>query len=261
MDKLASSADKGHIKRICVQALNYPSVLDDVLALVKQIKMRGIKAPISISCQPLSRTEVEKLAEAGVERMSIPLDAAAKHIFDRVKGYLADGPYNWYRQKDALLKAVEVLGKAKVSTHLIVGLGESEKDMVQTIQWCVDRGIYPALFSFTPIPGTALEQNHPPNIRRYRRVQLARYLINEHKTRFEKMSFTSEERIVNFGVPQEQLTKVIQLGIPLVTSGCPNCNRPYYNEKPSGPVYNFPAQPTPLEIKEIESQFEIEREP
>lgn len=262
LDKLASSADKGNIKRICIQALNYPSVLDDVVALVKQIKMRGLRTPISVSCQPLSRAEVERLAEAGVERMSIPLDAATKHVFDRVKGHLAEGPYDWYTQKDALLKAVEVLGKAKVSTHLIVGLGESEKDMVQTIQWCVDKGIHPALFSFTPIRGTALETNCPPHINRYRRVQLARYLINERKTRFEKMSFTAEEeRIANFGVPQDQLTKAIQLGIPFVTSGCPNCNRPYYNEKPSGPVYNFPTQPTPQEIEEIKSQFEIEREP
>lgn len=261
LDKLASSVDKGRIKRICIQALNYPTVLDDVYALVKQIRMRGTKAPISVSCQPLSRTEVERLAEAGVERMSIPLDAATKNVFERVKGYLAGGPYDWYRQKSALIRAVEVLGEAKVSTHLIVGLGESEKDMVQAIQWCVDNGVYPSLFSFTPIPGTALEKNSPPSISRYRRVQLARYLINERKTRFEKMSFTAEEgRIVNFGVPQDQLTKTIHSGIPFVTSGCPNCNRPYYNEKPSGPIYNFPTQPTPWEIKEIESQFKLKRE-
>jgi biotin synthase-related radical SAM superfamily protein len=37
--------------------------------------------------------------------------------------------------------------------------------------------------------------------------------------------------------------------LPFQTSGCPDCNRPFYNEKPSGPFYNYPRK---LEIKEIE---------
>jgi biotin synthase len=28
-----------------------------------------------------------------------------------------------------------------------------------------------------------------------------------------------------------------------MTSGCPNCNRPYYNETPSGPILNYPFVP------------------
>ena len=28
-----------------------------------------------------------------------------------------------------------------------------------------------------------------------------------------------------------------------MTSGCPHCNRPYYNEDPRGVLYNFPFRP------------------
>ncbi|MCW3977503.1 MAG: radical SAM protein, partial [Candidatus Bathyarchaeota archaeon] len=35
------------------------------------------------------------------------------------------------------------------------------------------------------------------------------------------------------------------------TSGCPGCNRPYYNERPGGPLYNYPRQPLPDEIRAI----------
>jgi len=40
-----------------------------------------------------------------------------------------------------------------------------------------------------------------------------------------------------------------------LTSGCPSCNRPYYNEKPSGPIYNYPLQPNKEEIEKIKKQL------
>ena len=255
LSELATSAHRGEIRRVCIQALNYPTVLEDTLALVKEIKLRGTKAPISVSCQPLNKEEMKKLREAGVERIGISLDAATKDIFCQVKGVSADGPYDWNRQHDALLEAVEVFGKGKASTHLIVALGETEKEMIKTIQWCVDNSVYPALFAFTPIPGTALEHNSPPTINHYRRIQLARYLIVQGKARFEKMGFNEKGNITNFGVSQAQLEDAIRSGTPFLTSGCPHCNRPYYNEKPSGPLYNFPMQPSTQEIKEIEQQL------
>ena len=255
INKLSTAAQRGEIKRICIQALNYPTVLDDLLALVEEIRLQGTEVPISVSCHPLNKEEMKKLAEAGVERIGISLDAATEDIFDQVKGGSAGGPYDWNRQRDALLEAIEVFGKGKVSTHLIVGLSETEKEMIKIIQWCVDNSVYPALFSFTPIPGTALEHNRPPTVSRYRRIQLARYLMVQGKTRFEKLDFNEKNCVVDFWVSQKQLQSAIRSGTPFLTSGCPNCNRPYYNEKPSGPIYNFPMHPTSQEIKEIEQQL------
>lgn len=253
--KLATAAQRGEIRRICIQALNYNEVLEDLLRLVKEIRVHRIKVPISVSCQPLNKEEMKKLAEAGVERVGISLDAATKEIFDRVKGLFAGGPYDWDSQRDALTEAVRVFGNGKVSTHLIAGLGETEEEMLEVIQWCVDNNIYPALFSFTPVLGTALEYNCQPTISHYRRIQLARYLLVQRKTRLEKMRFDERSYIIDLGVSQEQLKNTIRSGTPFLTSGCPNCNRPYYNEKPSGPIFNFPIQPTLQEIREIEQQL------
>jgi biotin synthase len=253
--KLSLAVQRGEFRRVCIQALNYPTVLEDLLTFVKWLKLQGVKAPVSVSCQPLSREKMEKLAEAGAERIGIPLDAATKDVFDRFKGSSADGPYDWNRQRTALLEAVEVFGRGRVSTHLIVGLGETEKEMAKTIQWCVDNGVYSALFAFTPVSGTVLEHRPQPSINHYRRVQAARHLIAEKKARFEKMGFSKDGRIVDFGVSQELMEGTVRSGTPFLTSGCPNCNRPYYNEKPSGPLYNFPKQPTLQEIREIEKQL------
>ncbi len=247
---------KNAIRRVCIQALNYPTVFKDILNITKEILSR-VNVPISVSCQPINREEMMKLTEAGVERLCIPLDAATKELFDTVKGRLADGPYVWEKQCMALRDAVHIFGKDSVSTHLIVGLGETEEDAIRAIQWCVDLGVYPSLFSFTPTLGTALENRPQPSITHYRRVQIAQHLITNKMTRYEEMRFDEEGALRSFGIPREQLWQSIRTGKPFMTSGCPGCNRPYYNERPSGPIYNYPRQPQPKEINEIQRQIQI----
>jgi len=251
---IEEAVKKRTIKRVCIQALNYPTVLEDLLNLVNEIRLR-VEVPISVSCQPLQPKELQKLMKAGVDRISIPLDAATEELFNRVKGHLAGGPYLWKEQREILERAVQIFGTGRVSTHLIVGLGETEKEMAETIQWCVDLGVYPGLFAFTPVSGTALENQPQPSLSQYRRLQLAHYLITKGLVQCENMSFDGNGRLLDFGVSTDRLGKVIHDGSPFVTSGCPNCNRPYYNEHPSGALYNYPRMPLPKQIGEIERQI------
>ncbi|MDH5460013.1 MAG: radical SAM protein, partial [Candidatus Bathyarchaeota archaeon] len=247
LNRIERAVNNGEMKRVCIQALNYPEVFTHLLALTKAI-YQYTKVPISISCQPLKRENMKQLAEAGAERIGIPLDAATEELFNKVKGCSVGGPYVWEEQFKLLSEAVEIFGRDNVSTHLIVGLGETEKEMVETIQRCVDIGVLPALFAFTPIPGVALENNPQPPVPVYRHVQLARHLIFHGIARYEDMRFDEKYCISDFGVDKENLMRIIQTGEPFLTSGCPNCNRPYYNEKPSGPIYNYPRSLTEKEI-------------
>jgi biotin synthase len=252
-EKIAS-AEMGTVKRVCIQALNYPTVHKDLTNLTKLIHSRS-NVPISLSCPPFTRAQFKELAEAGADRISIALDAATEQLFNKVKGAETQSPYQWKRQHEALKEAVEVFGKNQVYTHLIVGLGETEKQITQLIQQCTDSGIIPSLFAFTPITGTTLANMPQPSVETYRRIQLARHLIIHKKTRFENMKFSNKEQVTDFGTPKTMLNQVIQEGTPFCTSGCPECNRPYYNERPSGPIYNYPRLPTPQEINEITKQL------
>lgn len=247
---------KGKIKRVCIQALNYPEAFAHLEALVKEIK-RNAAVPVSVSCQPLSRTNIELLAKAGVDRLGVALDAATEQLFDQVKGKEAGGPYNWDNQFQMLAEALAVFGKRNVSTHVIVGLGETEQEAVQIIQKSVDMGVLPALFAFTPVRGTALEKNPPPPLESYKRVQLARFLIAKGLERAEWMRFDDDGRIACFGMAKEALEKAVKSGEPFLTSGCPDCNRPFYNEKPSGPIYNYPRKLTDKELEFVIRQFAI----
>jgi biotin synthase len=254
IEGIETAVNDGKTRRVCIQALNYPEVFQNLVALVKVIKQR-VNVSVSISCQPLNGENTRQLAEAGVDRIGIPVDAATEELFDEVKGAAARGPYNWEDQFTQLRKAVEVFGKKAVTTHLIVGLGETEREAVRAIQECVDTGVLPALFAFTPILGTPLENKPQPQVESYRRVQLARHLIVNGTVRYESMCFDADGRTTGFGLEKEALKRVVESGKPFLTSGCPDCNRPFYNERPSGPLYNFPRAPRREEIATIEKQL------
>jgi biotin synthase len=258
ISKTAKAYGEERIRRVCVQALNYPTVFEEVLKLVTRIR-EDSEIPISLCCQPLNLETMEALRNAGVERICIPLDAATKEVFNRVKGRMVNGPYVWEKHLNTLKEALSVFGRGYVTTHLIVGLGEKDEEMLQMVQWCVDLGIHSSLFSFTPIQGTALEGREKTPLKHYRRIQIAHHLITGGEIRYEKIGFDKDGCILDFSISQNQLKKTIRTGIPFITSGCPGCNRPYYNERPSGPLYNYPRRPFSEEIKKIEKEIGIEK--
>lgn len=241
---------EGKIRRVCIQALNYPDVFVHLQKLVKDIK-RQASLPVSVSCQPLNKENITLLHDAGVDRIGIALDGATEAILNRVKG----GCISWNHQFELFEVALSVFGRGNVSTHVIVGLGETEKEAVETIQRCVDLGVLPALFAFTPVRGTALEHGSPPKLESYRRVQLARHLISTGKAKFGEMSFNENCEITSYGVPPEVIDQAIESSVAFRTSGCPDCNRPYYNEKPSGPIYNYPKTPNREQIEKIKTEL------
>jgi biotin synthase len=256
LEALKTLESSNPIKRVCIQTLNYPEVFNDLQNLAEAIHMLT-SLPISISCQPLNVKQLQKLKEIGVDRVSIALDTATEENFNKIKGVKAGSIYSWENHRQTLLHAVEIFGKGFVTTHLIVGLGETEEEMTKTIQWCIDNGICPGLFAFTPIKGTVLANNPPPPIETYRRIQVARHLIVTRKSRYEEMKFNEKGNIVDFGVSETVLGELFERGEPFLTTGCPDCNRPYYNEKPGGIIYNYPRALTRIELNAVKKQLKI----
>jgi biotin synthase len=228
-------------------------MFEELLALIHHLCNEGVKFPLSVSSQPLTFNQLSMLKKAGIDRISIPLDASTPSLFTGIKGSAVGGPYRWSKHVEAIKAAVQVLGKGNVSTHFIVGLGERDDELLPTIQKMVDLGVYPSLFAFTPVRGTRLEEKNPPQLKRYRRIQLAHYLITKNKMRVIDLVFDAQGYIKRYKVNRNILKEAIQMGTPFMTSGCPGCNRPFYNERVSGPRYNFPCSLNIKEIEEIET--------
>jgi len=241
------------LQRVCIQTVNYPGFFDDALALLRKIKeVREI--PVSIDTSPLTRAQMMELKTGGLDRIGIPLDLATEELFDRVKGAQTKGPYRWEKHFEALSTAVEVFGARRVLSNLIIGLGETEREAVGIIQRLKDMKVHTALFAFTPIPGTALSRQPQPPLDAYRRIQLARHLITGGLASIHGMEFDDEGRITGFGINEESMARMLQDGEAFRTSGCPGCNRPYYNERSSGPFYNYPRR---LTVGEAEKEARL----
>ncbi len=237
------------LERICLQVINYPGFLLDTLNIVNVLN-KETRLPVSVDICPLTPEALLKLKDAGAERISIPLDAATPEIFDKVKGRHVNGPYRWGKHLEALNSAVEIFGEGKVGTNIIIGLGETEKEAVKLIQMLHDNRIKPIIFAFTPLKGTRLQHQPQPELESYRKIQVARHLINENLIHVTDMIFDSNDKITNYG--QVDLNKALTDGAAFRTTGCPGCNRPFYNERPSGPFYNYPR---PLTLKEVRNEL------
>ena len=235
------------LERVCIQVINYPGFAQDLLDMVKDI--RGTtQLPVSVDTCPVSRDIMEKLRDAGVERLNIPMDAATVELFDKVKGKDIGGPYRWGKHIEAIREAVDVFGPGMVGSNLIVGLGETEEEAVTLIQTLYEMNVGTALFAFTPLRGTKLEAMEQPPLDSYRRIQVARYLISMGLITQGDITF-KDGRIRGFGV--KNLKEALADGSAFQTSGCPGCNRPFYNEKPSGPFYNYPRRLSRSEVSDI----------
>lgn len=254
MSSIAKADGLDGVCRICIQAMNYADAFAEVLALVRSLQ-GATDLPISTSCQPFEKDKMKQLHAAGVDRIGIPLDAANESLFRKVKGSTAGGPYLWSEHLRSLEEAVSVFGRGHVSTHLIVGLGEKDNELLGTMQKMVDTGVYPSLFAFTPIPGSKFEKVPRPSLERYRRIQLAQSLLTHGAGRVDEMAFDTSGNLVSFGLDEEYLLKIIRTGHPFMTSGCPGCNRPYYNERPSGEIYNYPTHVGTRDAEEIAHQM------
>ncbi|MBW2127722.1 MAG: hypothetical protein JRH08_19300 [Deltaproteobacteria bacterium] len=103
---------------------------------------------------------------------------------------------------------------AVFGSHFMVGMGETEEQMALAIQKVRDMGGRTHLFSFFPEPDSAMAHVPPPPIDQYRRIQLARYLIDNRLSDTSQFSFSPEGRIEDFGIGAAELDEIIESGEP-----------------------------------------------
>jgi biotin synthase len=231
--------------RFCVASVTHPRAVEAERRVVERLYER-LNLPISALISPtiFKAKDVEELRAAGVERVGIAVDCATPELFDLLRGRSARGPHRFERYMEGVEEAVDIMGRGKVGVHLIVGLGETERDAAALMQRIRDVGAETHLFAFYPEEGSLLEEWPRVDLGQYRRVQMARYLIDGGRSRFEDMEFNEYGQIVDYGLSGEGVLGVASTGRPFMTSGCPGCNRPYANERPRETPRNYPYRPS-----------------
>jgi len=211
--------------RVCVQSVLKRGWLSELLEVLEAVstwvKGKGVSAAIT----PIPSRDLARVVEY-VDCIGIGLDAATPRLF-RVVGK----PFTWSVYESFARECVDYLGEGRVFIHIIAGLGESVAEALATMKRLYSMGCRVALFSYTPSP----KHSFPGiDVHSYRFLQVARQCLEEG---------IDPEPYADLSGPKPRFRRLPPIRDPLasvLTSGCPKCNRPFYNESPRGPIMNFP---------------------
>jgi biotin synthase len=260
IDRIESRVER--VKRICLAMVTHPRAPIDLTGLIRRFKER-LNIPISLLVTPtyLEESHLREYKSCGADRFTVAFDAAHRSAFEEHRGSGVGSFLDWDKYWEIFDRAVPIFGKRKVGGHLIVGLGETEKEMAGAFQRIRERGGETHLFSFYPESHSAMEGKKPPPMGQYRRMQLARYIIDRGLGAFQDFRFDSRDRLIDYGMDSAPLMQIIQSGLPFMTSGCPGedgavaCNRPFANSRPGPHLRNYPFTPHKMDLARIERQL------
>ncbi len=109
--------------------------------------------PIQVQCEPPADLSVlTTLREAGATAIGIHVESLDEEVRRRWMPGKATVPMEQYEA--AWDEAVRVFGRNRVSTYLLIGLGEDPDEMIAGAARLIDRGVYPFVVPFRPMPGT-----------------------------------------------------------------------------------------------------------
>lgn len=264
MDTIIEAINDGpqYMRRTCISMITNGRCRRDTIVMTERLK-KETKIPISILISPtvLKVDDLKVMKKSGADKIGIAIDLATPGLFDMYRGKGVSGPHAWEKYWQMAADGIEIFGKRNVGIHLMVGMGETEQQMISIMERSWNIGAVNHLFSFLAEPDSTLENKKQPPWPSYLRVQLARYLIEERSISASSMAFYEDGHIIDFGLPKDDIMEIINLGIPFMTGGCLDedgevaCNRPFGNCLPGEKQWNYPYLPNEEELNLIKNNI------
>ncbi len=260
IERISERLDK--VKRICISMITHKRAINDTKEICARLRS-SFDVPVSLLIAPtiLNKGDLLDFRSAGADKIGVAIDLATPDLFDKFRGTGVGGPHEWEVYWKCLADSVELFGNGNAGPHFMVGMGETEKEMCEAIQRARDMGARTHLFSFFPEAKSRMADHKMPPMEQYRRIQLARHLIDHQLSAESRFTWNHKDRITGFGISPSELEEVIQSGEPFRTSGCSGydgqvaCNRPYANSKPGPDIRNYPFPPDENDLLRIKKQM------
>lgn len=123
---------------------------------------RATGLPVQAQFEPPDDYSVfETLRDLGVDTVGMHVESFDQRVLDRVapaKG--RTGVEGYFR---AWERAVEVFGRAQVTTYVILGMGEDRALTEEGCRRAIEMGVYPFVVPLRPVPGTLMADEEPPD--------------------------------------------------------------------------------------------------
>ena len=117
--------------------------------------------PVQVQFEPPDDLAVlEQVRDAGVDAVGLHIETFDPEVLARVApGKALCGVEGYFRCWE---RAVEVFGRGRVSTYVILGMGERRELIEQGCRRAIKMGVYPFVVPLRPVPGTLMEDVPPP---------------------------------------------------------------------------------------------------
>ena len=262
--RVKAGGDHGQFQRMCISMITHPDSDADTYVLLEKWVREVPHIPVSILSNPttMGKSDLGKLKHMGADIFTVALDAVTPEIFERTRGKTVNSPHRYAKYWQAIEWAAEVFGPEKFGAHLICGMGETERELLEVAQKIKDIGGHNHMFAFFPERGSLMEDWPACDRAQWRRVQLARFIIDYAGGHFRAMRFNEQGQVVGFGLPENELADLIDSGKPFQTSGCPGreddvsaCNRPYGDSCPSD-ILSFPFALAHADVEIVKRQMQ-----
>jgi biotin synthase len=185
-------------------------------------------------------------------------------LFRNIRTDVAGGGLKWEKYWEVVTDAREIFGPWKVNVHTLVGLGETDQDLLALFVALRDRQIFSYLFCFNPEPDSRMAAQPKPSLRRWRRVQLARHLIETEGCGLEEFRFDNGGRLARLRAGRSAIETAMADGTAFMTNGCPGesgesgCTRPYGSYRPAEPFRDYPFVPAASDLEDIREQLQLD---
>lgn len=255
------------LTRLCISMVTHGSAYRDTAEITEKI-VQKIRTPLSLLVAPptLNREKLQHYKDLGADMIGVGLDAVNENVFFDRRTNVPNGGLKWSNYWDVINHSREIYGPWKVNIHTVVGLGETDRDLVNTFYDLKERQILAFLFCFNPEPDSRMGDHPKSPIKRWRRIQLVKHLIENYDLDRRSISFDEEDNIVKLDSSVSQINHVLKSldgGVPFMTDGCqgvngePGCSRPYGSYRPSESYRDFPFQPEPDDLTLIRSELNL----
>ncbi|MFV2039685.1 MAG: radical SAM protein [Acidimicrobiales bacterium] len=268
VDRMAKYEDK--LTRLCISMVTHGRAYADTREITERIRAK-VATPLSILVAPptLNRDRLQTFKDAGADMVGIGLDAVTEDLFRSHRTDVpSGGGLSWEKYWEVVDAARDVYGPWKVNCHTLVGLGETDHDMVEMFMRLRDREIFSYLFCFNPESDSRLAEHPKSAVSRWRRIQLVKHLIETDGFGWDRFDFSSAGELTSIrGFADDQVDRVtmaVDGGVPFMTDGCPGekgepgCTRPYGSYRPTEPIRDYPFQPTAEDLVDIRSELALQ---
>lgn len=118
--------------------------------------------PIQVQFEPPDDLAVlEHVRDSGVDAVGVHIETFDPDVLERVAaGKAKCGIEGYFRCWE---RAVELFGRGRVTTYVILGIGERRELIEDGCRRAIELGVYPFVVPLRPVPGTLMADSPPPN--------------------------------------------------------------------------------------------------